>query len=663
MVHHRKTSGIKTAYYHEQKKEMTANKERGRLHHVLLVTLSAILIHAIPAEAQHPADSLWQVSALDSVTVYAYRSETNGLPVRAVPLVNMSAMPVTPNATTEKVLRLSPQLDIRERGGNSIQTDIGIRGGSPDQSGMMLNGVEFTDIRTGHQSHSLPVDVDAISAVRLVEGSSQGLTGAVDIIAAPMHDNYLRLNLSGGAFGSRYANLSGAVTLRRKGDLQIFEAASLRGSEGYRSNTDFRNSNLYSRIRYSREGLGTFDAQLGYQDRAFGANGFYSLKYPEQFERTSTALGSIRWRKTAQCLSWDSYVSYRRNTDRFELIRGSESLVPFNHHITDNYGAYLAASCEWASGRTGLSGKVHHSEILSTVLGERIEETQRVEGGSDRFYNHGGNRTWGEVQLSHLKRWHTVELKAAVEGAFSPYAFTPLWNAGIGWTPTDEWDLNLSAARTMRLPTFTDLYYTAAGYVGNPDLKPEEATMAIAGANFAKGRWKSSMELFYRCTDDIIDWVKSSPDADWQSRQVTGMNTAGTNLQVAYSAEEGFLRNMTFRAGYIWSDKSAGDLISKYAMDYMRLKVSLSGELRFWKRLSLAADLSYYDRAGNYVDAGGTTAAYRPYVLMNTAAFYEAGAFRFYIDACNVTSTRYFDYGGLEMPGVCITGGVVVTIL
>lgn len=123
------------------------------------------------------------------------------------------------------------------------------------------------------------------------------------------------------------------------------------------------------------------------------------------------------------------------------------------------------------------------------------------------------------------------------------------------------------------------------------------------------------------------------------------------------------LRNLTFRSGWIHSDKSAGSLISKYAMDYMRFKSSLSAEVQLARKLTLNADLSFYDRAGNYVDAGGATVAYAPYTLLNAVLSYTTGAFRFYVDADNVTSTKYFDFGGLEMPGIWVTGGFVVTLL
>ena len=53
----------------------------------------------------------------------------------------------------EAALRLLPSVDVRERGGLSSQADLTVRGGSPDQTMVMLNGINFTDARTGHQSH------------------------------------------------------------------------------------------------------------------------------------------------------------------------------------------------------------------------------------------------------------------------------------------------------------------------------------------------------------------------------------------------------------------------------------------------------------------------------------------------------------------------------
>ncbi|MCQ2163756.1 MAG: TonB-dependent receptor [Bacteroidales bacterium] len=600
-------------------------------------------------EAPTPADST-RHEAIDSTVIQAYSFYENSISAFGSPVVDMKAIAVPQNATVEQILRLMPSIDVRERGGKSIQTDISIRGGGSDQTGMLLNGIDFTDIRTGHQTHSL------------LDGGNQGLTGALNMITDPRSPQYLRAHVAGGAFGYRYANVSGATTVQRRGTLEIFEAASLKQSDGYRPSTDFRNANAYARVKYTRRSIGTLDDKMGYQDRAFGANGFYSLKFPDQFEQTTTALGSLRWNKAFGRMLLESYVSYRRNTDRFELIRGSESKVPFNYHITDNYGSYLSASYVWSAGRTSLSGECRSSDILSTVLGEALDEPVAVQGGSDRFYTKGGGRTWGNVQLRHQKQWGRFGVKAAVEGDFSPYGFTPLWNAGLDWKPGEGWALKLIGARTMRLPTYTDLYYTATGYIGNPDLIPEKATMAIAGAEYRRSIWNACADVFYRRGDDIIDWVRPGADADWESRQVTRLSTAGADLSLSLTPQSGVLRSLTLRGGYVWQDKDAGSLISKYAMDYMRFKSSVVADLRFGRHVSLSADASCYDRVGNYADAAGEVLSYRPYAILNATLSYSTRAWRFYVEMDNVTSTRYFDFGGLEMPGCWTMCGIVVMI-
>lgn len=626
--------------------------------------LSVILTGAAASarEARHDTDSL-NIHRIDSTVVSAYNFYEHSISAFGSVILQPSTGSLTANSTMEQSLRLLPSVDIRERGGKSIQTDIGIRGGSADQTGMLLNGVDFTDIRTGHQTHSLPVDSDVLKSIRLLDGGNQGLTGALNMTAGPMLDiDYLRLHLSGGEHGYTYANLSGSTTYYGRGRLNIFEAASFKKSDGYRQSTDFENWNLYTRVQYTDSRVGTFDAQAGYQNRAFGANGFYSLKYPDQYEQTGTALASVRWNKTMGRVLLESYLSYRHNTDRFELIRGSESKVPFNYHVTDNLGAYLSTAYIWAAGRTSLSGEMRHGGILSTVLGTELDEPVQVRGASDRYFTKGKTRNQGNIQLRHQKQWNTLSIKAAVEGDFSPYGFTPLWNAGMDWKASEHLSFDLMGARTMRLPTFTDLYYTAAGYIGNENLVPEKATMVKAGAAFNSHGWSASADAFYRHGTDLIDWVRESAESDWESRQITEMDTFGADISVSYEPERGVLRRVAALGGWIDSGKSAGGNISKYAMDYMKYKASLIADFHFGRHISLSANASYYDREGYYTDASGQTVGYKPYALLNANISYTAGSFKFYIDCDNLTSTRYYDFGGLEMPGAWVMTGAVITI-
>ena len=278
---------------------------------VLSVGMSILLLATQGASAQN-ADTAAVLKTWRIREVGITGSQT--APVRSAqshtPLFDRKAQAPAPVQTLEAALRLAPSVDVRERGGKGAQADIFIRGGSFDQTMVLLNGIDFTDARTGHQSHALPVDLDCISSVELLDGvpGVGAYAGAVNIRTAPLRPTYLRFEGSGGQYGYAYANLSGAVT---SGRFSVLGAASYRRSDGYRHNTDFSNYNAFVRATCDGGRAGFFDLQAGWQDRDFGSNGFYAAYNPDQWEHTATALASLRWLKTAGRFSLGAAVSYR----------------------------------------------------------------------------------------------------------------------------------------------------------------------------------------------------------------------------------------------------------------------------------------------------------------------------------------------------------------
>lgn len=184
--------------------------------------------------------------------------------VLPIPILDRTDAAVAPLQTIEAALRLSPSVDVRERGSKGVQADISIRGGSFDQTLIMLNGVDFTDARTGHQSHSLPIDLDIVSGISVEDGTAGigAFAGAVNIRTQPLRPTYLRAEISGGQFGYAYGNLSGAITHKR---FTLFGAGSYRASDGYTRNTDFKNYNAFVRVGYDSRRAGYFDGQAGWQ--------------------------------------------------------------------------------------------------------------------------------------------------------------------------------------------------------------------------------------------------------------------------------------------------------------------------------------------------------------------------------------------------------------
>lgn len=622
---------------------------------VLSVAMSTILLSATNVAQAQTADSttFYKEVEIETVGIEGRKASPMRSAMSSTSVFNRNAGASAPVQTLESALRLSPAIDLRERGGRGTQADIMLRGGSFDQTMVMLNGINFTDARTGHQTHSLPIDVDCIAGIDLIDGVSGvgAYAGALNIRTMPLRPRYLRIEGAGGGDGYAYGNLSGAVSTK---GFTVFGAASYRRSDGYIHNTGFENYNAYVRMNYDSRKAGFFDLQAGYQNRSFGANGFYSLSYPDQFEQTSTALASLRWMKDVGRVTLNATGSYRKNFDRYELIKGDAATVPFNYHNTDNVGAEFWADLRWRAGQTSLGGDYTFHHIWSTVLGDPVDDP-------NGRYNHAKSRHVSNFWLRHVKHWIHFDASGSAGVSFTPYGTSALWSLSGGYTPLDGLHLEVGVAQSMRLPTFTDLYYTTVNYVSDPYLKPEQAITYRLAADYARGRWRLSALTYYRSGRNIIDWVQQPAEEVWHSMQITDLGTFGVEFSGTYRTP-GFLRQATLSYGYIDTSVDSGALISRYATDYMRHKAVASVEVVFLRRMSLVLTGALYDRHGDYADRDGRLHPYGTYFLLDGRLVWQKGAWKLYFDVMNMTNTRYFDFGGLQMPGVWFSGGVVVTI-
>ena len=170
---------------------------------VLSVSMSTILLSTTtPVQAQ-TVDSLTIARELEieKVEVTGVKATPTRSTMSSTSVFDRKAGASAPVQTLESVLRLSPAIDLRERSGRGTQADIMIRGGSFDQTMVMLNGINFTDARTGHQSHSLPIDIDCIAGIDLIDGVSGvgAYAGALNIRTMPLKSRYLRIEAAGGA--------------------------------------------------------------------------------------------------------------------------------------------------------------------------------------------------------------------------------------------------------------------------------------------------------------------------------------------------------------------------------------------------------------------------------------------------------------------------------
>lgn len=562
-------------------------------------------------------------------------------------------------ATVESVLSNTPSVDVRSRGGEGVQADISIRGGSADQTMVRLNGIDFTDARTGHQSHSLPIDMDNVDRIELLDAlaSVGAYSGAIDMVVSPATHNTLRGMLVGGAHRFGYGNLSGTLVSK---NASFFGATSFKRSDGHRPNTEFDNLNIYGRTIITPSGGGVVDIQAGYQNRSFGANGFYSLKYPNQAEQTATLLTSVRYlRQLSSHWSMTATGSYRRNTDRFELVRGEPETVPYNYHLTDNFGAELWFDHSGRFGKSSLGGDYRLNSLLSTVLGTALTTPEKISGieYTKSAMRHTAN-LWARHTLPVGKR---LLLSLCGGTALTSYGTALMWSSSAGWH-SDGLNLELGAVRSMRLPTFNALYYTAKGYVGDPNLDPEKAITLRLGGDYTIGGFTAASTIYYRWGENVIDWVKSSADDDWHSTQTTRLDTFGAEMKLVYRFTQLPFEMAALSYGFVSTDKQSSGTISKYSLDYMRNKLSAAVATRLLAGFRLNVEATLFDRNGNYLTSSGDVAEYKPYVLVDANLGWCKGIVDLTVGATNLTATEYFDFGGLPMPRRELKLGLTITM-
>lgn len=634
-------------------------------------------------QAQNPGDSLKIIKdfpddsleirhfTMDGVVVTASRTPVEAQKAtRIVTVIPKSDIARAPAQNLNDLLRNIPGLDIRQRGPLGTQADISIRGGTFDQTLILLNGVNVTDPQTGHHNLNLPVDIESIERIEILNGPAaksfgpNAFSGVVNIITGNSNPNNIRASLLLGQYSLSKASAGISNTTRR---LEQFISLSRMASAGYIENTDFSNSTIFYQAKYNLKS-GIIDLQTGYGSKTFGANSFYSLKYPDQYESVQTDFVSIKFQNRS-AIRIVPVVYVRRNRDRFELKRGDES-VPFNHHRTTTAGLNLTASMVHRFGRTGLGADLRNEHILSNVLGNLLSSPVGVRGFENTFYLKSYNRfntsLYAEQTISVKKFMGVIGVMAHHNPEISGIRLYP--GMDLGYRLNDNLKIFSSVNKTLRMPTFTDMFYTSPVQQGNQHLKPEEAVTFEAGIKYSGTILKGDISAFRRRGYNLIDWVKDpSPDSlIWRSSNHANIGFAGieASLSLTPSAQipNGLFQTLRLSYSYLRADSAQDDMLSRYTLDYLRHQVNLSVDIRIVARLYNSTTVTWRDRNGAWQDSGGEVVSYDPFCLSDTRFSWKEQKFTVYIEASNVFNSRYFDFGGLIQPGIWIRGGLIMNL-
>jgi iron complex outermembrane receptor protein len=633
--------------------------------------IAVFMFSSFIAFSQKNTDTL-QVD-LRAVDVNANRDKLYSEMGRILTVIDKAEIKRSAIQSIDQLLDYVVGIDIRQRGTNGTQADISVRGGSFDQVLVMLNGVNITDPQTGHFNLDIPLNLSDVSKLEILQGSSarvhgpNAFSGAINIVTENNNKSALRAELTAGSFQTFGQSVAGDVSV---GNLKTFASVSHKSSGGYITNTDYELSNAFVQSVLRTATAGKFNLQLAAQLKDFGANGFYSLKYPNQREANKAFFTSLDWSMSQGNFTYNAQASWKRHHDRYELDHSK--VAGYKYHLTDVTGGKLSGSYKSKFGKTTLGANVRNEHIFSNSLGLAMSTPDSLEIPFENglYFKKSYNRTTYTAILDHsvnLGKWF---LSAGLATSYSEdFKSTTYGGFDLGYTINENINVYASANSASRLPTFTDLFFSNPAQQGSLLLRPEQSKTIEFGTKINYPNWNFTAGIFYRKGENVIDWVKMDVASKYVAMNLSSINALGGEMAFTYTFKNFFVKKASLNYSYLNLDKAAVGFDSKYALDYLKNKIILAVNHSIGGKLSASWKLGYFDRSGNY-DAQTSAVAgspaiitnYRPYTNLDCRLLWSAKYYDVFADGNNLLNESYADYGGLVQPGINFNVGVRVKL-
>ncbi len=537
-------------------------------------------------------------------------------------------------SSIDELLQYNAGLDVRRRGPMGIQSDLSVRGGNFEQVLILINGFRMTDTQTGHNSLALPIPLDAIDRIEIVKGSAarrygqNAIAGVINIVTQAKKPNLADIGITGGDFTFYQLRADAAKSWE---DVNLRVSASHTGSTGYRRNTDFTATqsfaNFYTKINENN----SFAIQGGFLAKKFGAAGFYTNLFPDQYEETQVGHIGIGHEYKKENIIFNSKVGWRWAQDEFTLFRYNPA-KPKNFHIGNNLNAEL-----------GL--------VYNNSLGESSIGVEGIFEGIDS--NNLGNRNRRSLQLYAAHEFSLLNRNLNILPSLTVAMYdTPISKSffypGADFTYKFKTNQNLffSIGRGNRLPSFTELYYNTAANKGFEGLVPEESFAMDLGYSIAHAGTQIQASVFQRTLKNGVDFVRNDIKSPWIATNSGEIQTRG--VEVSWKERWGSFLSTTINYTYLDQkmDVPTGK-ISKYVMENLRHQLAALASFHINKNLYIGPTFRFYQRV-----------SLPDYSLFDAKLEYRAAQFTIFTQAQNIADKKYTEIGMVPMSGRWWTMGI-----
>jgi len=587
-----------------------------------------ILLKTVPTYPQ-----IYQVFEFEPVIVYSSKIGTriNEYP-GIVTVIDKAELNTFKTNTINEILKFLTGIDLKTRGVQGIQTDPSLNGFSFEQILIMVNGIPLNDPQTGHHNLDLPIDIKNVERIEVISGGSSptngqnAFGGTINIILKNIDKNKLLFNATVGSHKYKILDFGLNKPLNNKVlNIQYNHTSS----NGHRYNTDFNINRLNLSASCNIPG-GQIEFLIGYQEKEFGANSFYSEKYLNQREDTRSflALFNIKKHINGSLLKINIYTKY--HYDHFLLDYLNPSFYE-NEHKKYTYGIASDYLFNYKNIITNISLRIDNDIINSNSLGNHNKSLYGFSTTSSfpifkhftinfstyiNYYEKWGPQVWPGVALSYS-----------------------INNSNLFY---------INFNKSFRVPTFTELYYKSPANAGNSNLKPEKVNSIQAGYRYVSNKIIINLSSFYNNAYNTIDWIRYNKDEPW-----TAINTGKIKIYgIQYSQKAILNRYISFTSTYthnfykIYINKKYQ---SKYTLNNLRYKLTVGANLSFSKYNTTSVIINIFKRKEG---------EQRNLVDITFTKHLKSLRSDIFIKIENVFNKIYEDYPGVVLPGRWFKAGI-----
>jgi len=531
-----------------------------------------------------------------------------------------------------EALTLTP-LDLQSRSlKGGIQTDFSLRGSNFQGVLMLINGQRVNDPQTGHHNSDIPfttADIEKIEVIPGVNSSIFGpdaIGGAINFRLKKPKDKERVVEFRVGQHQTTAELLS---ISEQQDNLAVRFSLENEESAGFRDDTDF-NKFITSFNSILDSPFGELGLNLGYQEKEFGAYDFYTPAsgYLSK-EWTKTFLGSTGVIIERDGFSVKPNFLWRRHYDKFMLDKTGVRSKYINHHRTDVFTPGIYVQRQTDIGKLGIGLEYGEERINSSNLGKqrRNHRSIFVDENLDILSCLSLGASFRQDDYDGLDNMLTA-------------AFTLRKNL------SQKNSIHAGVARSFRLPTFTELYYSDPTTVGNAGLSAEKSLTYQAGYDYTHKNLSAGFTLFFREEKDFIDWIKRTASQEkWQVENISDAEVFGTENYLKLRINE----NLNWESNYSYIDKrmNSHGYLYKYGPNYIRHLVNNR--------------LLYNCAFGN--QAIGMTYKKKPgrdgWFLLDGCFSYRVNKnSRIFLSISNILNVEYQEIAGIPQPGREVTAGV-----